>query len=296
MIVVLGASGYVGSAITSELRRQDRETVCLSRAETDYTRISELESFLRSAQPEFLINAAGYTGVPNVDACELHKGECLAGNSVLPATIRAACEATKTRWGHISSGCIYTGTKPDGSGFTEQDTPNFSFRTDNCSFYSGTKALGEEVLAGADCYVWRLRIPFNHEDGRRNYLTKLLRYNTLLDATNSLSCLNEFSRAVIDSYEKKIPFGIYNLTNSGGITTRDVVRLIQASGIVGDREFKFFDSESEFMRIAAKTPRSNCVLDNSKAREAGLKLSNVEDAIRRALRDWEPETSAETTL
>ncbi len=41
---------------------------------------------------------------------------------------------------------------PDGGGFREDDAPNFSFRTNHCSFYSGTKALGEEVLAGAaDC-------------------------------------------------------------------------------------------------------------------------------------------------
>ena len=31
-------------------------------------------------------------------------------------------------------------------GFTETDAPNFSFRDPPCSFYSGTKALGEEVV------------------------------------------------------------------------------------------------------------------------------------------------------
>ena len=47
---------------------------------------------------------------------------------------------------------------------TEDDDPNFSFRSPPCSFYSGSKALGEEVLEGAEnCYIWRLRIPFNQE-------------------------------------------------------------------------------------------------------------------------------------
>ena len=40
--------------------------------------------FLRSKKPRFLINAAGYTGKPNVDACELAKADCLDGNAVLP--------------------------------------------------------------------------------------------------------------------------------------------------------------------------------------------------------------------
>ena len=90
----------------------------------------------------------GIRAKPNVDACEMHKAECLAGNAVLPGTIAQACEAANVPWGHVSSGCIYTGSRPDGSGFTEEDAPNFSFRQNNCSFYSGTKALGEEVLAG----------------------------------------------------------------------------------------------------------------------------------------------------
>ena len=64
---------------------------------------------------------------PNVDACEVHKAECLAGNAVLPGTIAQACEAANVPWGHVSSGCIYTGSRPDGSGFTEEDAPNFSF-------------------------------------------------------------------------------------------------------------------------------------------------------------------------
>jgi hypothetical protein len=86
-------------------------------------------------------------------------------------------------WGHVSSGCIYTGSRPDGRGFTETDTPNFTFRTNNCSFYSGTKALGEEVLAGKpNVYIWRLRIPFDHVDNPRNFLTKLIRYQRLLEA------------------------------------------------------------------------------------------------------------------
>ncbi len=48
------------------------------------------------------------------------------------------------------------------SGFTEEDEPNFTFRRPPCSFYSGTKALGEEAIRGVgQNYIWRLRIPFD---------------------------------------------------------------------------------------------------------------------------------------
>ena len=159
-----------------------------SRSDVDYSNPAQLKEYLSSRRPGFLVNAAGFTGRPNVDACELQKTACLQGNAVLPGIIRDVCEDLRIPWGHVSSGCIYTGTRPDGYGFTEQDAPNFSFRQDNCSFYSGCKALGEEILLGAEqCYVWRLRIPFNHQNTPRNFLTKMIRYDRLLDATNSLS-------------------------------------------------------------------------------------------------------------
>lgn len=286
MILLLGGSGYVGSAYQALLTRKGVPFHNLRRAEFDYANEGALTELLRRERPEFLINAAGYTGKPNVDACELHKHECLFGNAVLPGVIANACAAAGVPWGHVSSGCIYTGARADGAGFTEEDTPNFTFRTNNCSFYSGSKALGEEVLAGKpDVYIWRLRIPFNEVDSPRNYLTKLMRYDTLLEATNSISQLDEFVAATVACWEKRVPFGTYNVTNPGHVTTHEVVELIRRSG-VSTKQFKFFRDESEFMSKAARTPRSNCVMDSTKLARAGVHMTEVHDAIERALRDW----------
>jgi dTDP-4-dehydrorhamnose reductase len=286
MIYLLGGSGYVGSAYQALLQRKGLPFRNLRRAEFDYTDQSALADLLRREKPAFLINAAGYTGKPNVDACELYKAECLLGNGVLPGRIAQACAEAGVPWGHVSSGCIYTGSRPDGTGFTETDTPNFSFRTNNCSFYSGTKALGEEVLAGRpDVYIWRLRIPFNEVDNPRNYLTKLIRYDTLLEAANSISQLEEFVTATFACWEKRVPFGTYNVTNPGEVTTREVVELIKKSG-VSTKEFKFFTDEAEFMRTAAKTPRSNCTMDSGKLAATGIPMTEVHEAVARALRSW----------
>ena len=286
MILLLGGYGYVGNAVQKNLTARNLPFAAVSRSTSDYSNPDVLVKMLRDLRPEFLINAAGYTGKPNVDACEVHKAECLDGNAVLPGVIRAACEQTKTPWGHVSSGCIFTGAKPDGSGFREEDAPNFSFRQNNCSFYSGSKALGEEVLQGAEqCFIWRLRIPFSNIDGARNYISKMMRYDRLLLATNSLSQLDEFADACVTSWMQRIPFGTYNLTNPGSVTTRDVVGLIRKHGL-SDRTFQFFESDDQFMQLAAKTPRSNCVLDSSKAIAAGLPLSPIEVALEKAMKKW----------
>lgn len=289
MILVLGGSGYVGGAFVRLLTEKGIEHRSVSRADVNYYDRDQLIGLIRESGVKFLINAAGYTGKPNVDACEIHKPDCLQGNAVLPGIIREACAGAGIPWGHVSSGCIYTGAREDGTGFTETDAPNFSFRQDNCSFYSGCKALGEETLEGAEnTFVWRLRIPFNHEDSPRNYLSKLIRYDRLLVATNSISHLNEFVAACWECWEKQIPFGLYNVTNTGSVTSRDVVAAIKKH-LLPEKEFEFFDSEDEFMSVAAKTPRSNCVMDNSKLRKAGVSISHVHDAIEQSLRHWQPE-------
>lgn len=287
MILLLGGTGYVGKSIASALTAKGMAFRTVSRSQVNYSHRDELINLICEVKPQFLINAAGYTGQPNVDKCEDEKTECLLGNAVLPGIIREACEATETPWGHVSSGCIFTGTRAGGHGFTELDPPNFSFRQNNCSFYSGCKALGEEVLQGAkNCYIWRLRIPFNNQNSPRNYISKMMRYDRLLEATNSLSELNEFADCCIASWTQRIPYGVYNLTNPGFVTTRQVVEMIRKYGL-SDRNFQFFDSESQFMTMAARAPRSNCVLDSTKAVNAGLPISPIEVALDRALKNWQ---------
>lgn len=286
MIILLGGSGYVGSAYRTYLEARGLDYISLARSEMDYADTGVLLAFLRETKPDFLINCAGYTGKPNVDACESDKANCLFGNAVLPGRIAEACTAAGVPWGHVSSGCIYTGCRPDGSGFTEGDEPNFTFRQDNCSFYSGTKALGEEVLKGVeDVYIWRLRIPFDRRDGPRNYITKLLRYDTLLDATNSISHLGEFVISTFACWEKQVPFGIYNVTNPGKITARQLVDLIQQSG-VSNKKFEFFESETDFMAKAAIAPRSNCVMDSGKLARVGIKMTPVIESVKSSLGNW----------
>jgi dTDP-4-dehydrorhamnose reductase len=315
MILLLGASGYIGTAFVTELQRRKKEFVPLARRQVDYTRFDLLLDFLKARKPAFVINAAGYTGKPNVDACELDKAGTLVGNTLLPQTIAHACAAAGIPWGHVSSGCIYAGAKvlADGKvraekdftrpelrelvtknpaaiqGFTETDTPNFSFRDLPCSFYSGSKALGEEAMLGVgQSYIWRLRIPFDEFDNMRNYLSKVQRYAKVYDNVNSISHRADFVKACLDTWELRAPFGIYNVTNPGFVTTRHVVEQIEKH-LKPARKFEFWASDEEFYKVAAKTPRSNCVMDVSKLLGAGVKVRPVEEALEDSLKNWQPE-------
>jgi dTDP-4-dehydrorhamnose reductase len=112
-----------------------------------------------------------------------------------------------------------------------------------------------------------------------------MRYDRLLLATNSISELGEFAGATLACWERHVPFGTYNVTNPGSVTTREVVERIERSGVCR-KAFAYFKDEDEFMKAAAKTPRSNCVLDGSKLERAGIRLTEVHEALERALRQW----------
>ena len=315
MILLLGASGYIGEAFAAELQRRKKDFLPLSRKQVDYSRFDLLLEFLRAKKPSFVINAAGYTGKPNVDACELDKAGTLVGNTLLPQTIANACVAANIPWGHVSSGCIYSGAKISENGmirtekdmskpalralvaqapekihgFTEDDTPNFSFRDQPCSFYSGAKALGEEAIANlGQSYIWRLRIPFDEFDNKRNYLSKVQRYAKVYDNVNSISHRADYVKACLDTWDLRAPFGIYNVTNPGFVTTRHVVETLEKI-LKPKHKFEYWSSDEEFYKIAAKTPRSNCVMDVSKLLAAGVKIRGVEEALEHSLKNWQPE-------
>lgn len=316
MILLLGASGYIGQAFARELERRGKPFQKLSRATLNYADFALLLEHLRTTKAEFVINAAGFAGKPNVDACETARAETLEGNTLLPLTVAHACTAANVPWGHVSSGCIYSGawvteggqrrvekdlTQPhlqalieksptSIAGFTETDEPNFSFRKPPCSFYSGTKALAEEALSGRDqTYLWRLRIPFDRFDQSKNYLTKLQRYSRVYDNVNSLSHREDFVRACLDLWERRAPFGIYNVTNPGFVTARQVAGLIEKL-LKPARAFEFFANDNEFYQTAAKAPRSNCVLDVTKLLATGVKVRPVEEAVIDCLKNWNRST------
>jgi len=285
MYIILGKSGYIAEAIIKELTSRDLPHVALSRTDVDYTNMKVFDNWLSNTVYKktvkhhnvSIINCAGYIGKPNVDSCELNKADTVEGNVIFPAMLSQLCANKGYLYTHISSGCIYGGYSKD---FTEEDTPNFDFQ--NGSFYSGTKALAEKIVKqnAPNSYIFRLRIPFDEFASPRNYLTKLLTYDQLLDVRNSLSHRTDFAKYTIDLIEQNVPFGIYNITNKGSVTTKEVIELMKEH-LKPNKEFQFFSKLDNFMQEVT-APRSNCVLDTQKL-EQYIQIRTAQEALEDAL-------------
>ena len=117
MIFLLGSTGYVGQLFQRQLTEKSVEWGTLNSRQFTFANKADLIEVLRIKRASFLVNCAGYTGKPNVDGCELDKGNCLEGNTVLPSVIREVCAEVGIGWGHVSSGCIFSDERPGGGGW-----------------------------------------------------------------------------------------------------------------------------------------------------------------------------------
>ena len=288
MFLLLGGGGYVGQSLIRALQNGNLPFRAPSHQELDASSLNEVRACVQALKPTFVINATGFTGRPNIDGTEREKLRCLQANTTVPGVLAEALRGTGIRWGHVSSGCIYEGSHEDGRLFTENDPPNFAFSHPRAGWYARTKAMAEILLKDIpDCLIWRLRIPFDEFDHERNYLSKLMRYDRLLQVTGSISQLQEFATACITSLQKDLPGGIYNVTNPGAISTSDVAEAIRSHGLT-DKTFQFFSGEDEFMNsLPGRVHRASCLLSSEKIISHGIPLREVHEALDWTLRHWQ---------
>ena len=256
MITLIG-HGYVGEYISKELDNQNLA----------YHWIRHTDPVANNTT--VIINAAGYTGAPNVDACEIYKQETINGNVIWPVALEL--NHPNIPIVHISSGCVYTGYEKE---FTEEDIPNFDFS--NGSFYSGSKSLGQKMLEPFmhKSYLLRIRMPFGDTDHPKNFLTKMKKYNKLISYENSLSYMPDVAAVAVKiATDRNIATGIYNVCNPGSSNAREIVNMM---GI----EKEFF-TENEF-KNAVVAPRSNCILDTNKLQRV-FYLRPVNQVLKEAI-------------
>jgi dTDP-4-dehydrorhamnose reductase len=288
-VLLLGKNGYLAGFFLRYFQKTSVPHLALMRSDLDFSQPALLRDFCLGQKPSLVINCAGFTGKPNVDACETQREACRFGNVTVPVRIAEVCRDLCLPLAQISSGCIYQGSRDPGdpfSGFREDDPPNFCFSSPPCSFYSGTKAEMEDRLRGfPQLFIWRLRMPFWHVDEPRNLLSKLIRYPRILEARNSLSQAEEFVTAALGLWQRRAPFGAYNICNSGSVLTSEILTKLAKAGLRPQAWEMFADPKA--FQDEGHAPRSACVLDTSKLRSCGILLPDVNEALDRAIAGWQ---------
>lgn len=269
MVLIFG-NGYVGNL----LKRFYGDEAILTTA--DISNEEEVERALSTYKSDYVINAAGKTGKPNVDWCETNRKATFKSNVYGPLVLAEACYKKNIDWMHIGSGCVFYGDLPRPSGWKETDL------ADPLSFYSKTKYAADMLLSHYNNVTTvRIRMPISGEASDRNLLCKLSKYERIVNARNSVSVLEDCIPAM-DSLRKSGVKGMFNLTNSGSITHEEIVSIIKKYKIDFNPELITLEKfESSGL---VKAARSNAVLDTSKLESLGIRLPEAAHSIDKCAR------------
>jgi dTDP-4-dehydrorhamnose reductase len=232
----------------------------LTLAESRLENREDVARELDHVQPSHVLMAAGITGRPNIDWCEDNKPETIRTNVIGTLNIVDLCHDRNIHCTIYATGCIfiYDEAHPQGSGigFTEDDKPNF-----DGSFYSQTKGYMEPMLK---CYpnalILRVRMPVSDDLIHRSFVTKIVKYDKVVNIPNSMTILTELLPASLAMAKKGLT-GVYNFTNPGVISHNQVLDLYTK---YIDPTYTYTNFTVEEQAKVIKAPRSNNELDTTK--------------------------------
>lgn len=283
-ILILG-KGYIGNYVAAA--NKEHEIIHIGKSDLDYSDTDTFRTFLHRStiypkpKIDWIINCSGYTGRPNVEACENDKGECYHYNVTVPLYLTRIAGHMRIPIIHIGSGCIYDGYTRE---YNEDIIPNFGADSPFSSFYSKTKDAFEKLSNIYLRYIFRIRIPFNGIPEPKNYIWKLLNYDNLISQPNSITNVDDlvsFIYKFIENPPKQYIGGIYNVTNKGSIEAKEVVEIMKKHGLENPN-WKFVSIPDANFKVG----RSNCILDTSKIENLGLGLPPVKESIERAIKEY----------
>ena len=192
----------------------------------------------------WVVNCAGVTGSPNVDACEKKKKETMEANAIFPLKLWEKCKKAGVQFAHFSSGCIYEGEIRE-----EFAEPNFFGST-----YSVSKGVSDLLLMEERCLLFRVRLPFDGTHNSKNLLQKLYNYSKsgklMEGGLNSITDIDEAVENAVDLIERGA-IGPYNLVNWDPITSHEIAEMMEL-------ECDWY-TDDEFKTVTAAR-RSNCVI------------------------------------
>lgn len=258
VLIFGGKTGWIGGLMNDLIQKEDGIEV--KNADSRIEQREAVEKELDEYKPTHVLMAAGMTGRPNIDWCEDHKPETMRVNVIGTLNVADLCNSKGIHCTVYATGCIfkYDDAHPLGSGigFKEEDVPNF-----DGSFYSQTKGYMEPMLACyPKCLILRVRMPVSDDLFHRNFVTKIVKYERVVNIPNSMTILHEMLPASLAMAKKGLT-GVYNFTNPGVISHNEVLDLY-TKYIDPSYTYKNFTIEEQALVI--KAARSNNELDTTK--------------------------------
>lgn len=265
--LVLGSGGQLGTAFSTVLA----DASFLTRRDVDITDRSAVETVVRAARPEVVINCAAYTAV---DKAEEEPAVALSVNANALGYVAEACAASGARLVTFSTDYVFDGRKVGG--YVESDEPN------PINAYGRSKLAGERVVLQALPGSLVVRTSWLISATHRNFVVSILEASRrgpvrVVDDQRGRATVAADLAVGVRSAVDAGATGILHLSNRGELTWFTLARrIVELAG--GDPETVVPVSSAAVNRAAPRP--ANSVLDSTRLEDLHLdELPPVEASL-----------------
>ena len=271
-IFVIGSRGQLGRDLVSLLVKNGHAVTGNDIPEIDIADYRSTLTRIREYAPDVIINCAAYTAV---DACETHRQEAFAVNSIGAENIAQSALETGSRVIHISTDYVFDGTKNEP--YVENDIPHPT------SAYGQSKLEGEVRLASILPNHLIVRVSWLYGIHGQHFIKKIVaKAKSLAGTVTPLTVVTDevgtptYTIDVCNQIMKLLQTehtGIFHCTNEGSCSRYDFAGKILAAYHLNTPVVPC--TSRDFVLPAPRPAYS--VLENKRLKELGINV----------MRDWE---------
>lgn len=276
-ILIIGASGLLGKAVTEELKNYEIFTP--TSKELDITKREKVEKYVLEKLPNIIINCAAYT---NVDKAEVEKEHAYNINCVGTLNLAQICNKFNITLMHIGTDYVFDGKKAQYYSHKEDD----ELYLNPITMYGITKLQGEKNIINLCKKYYILRTSWLFGDGK-NFIRTIIRLskenseiNVVNDQFGNPTYTVDLASIINQIIIKQIPYGIYNATNIGSTSwyelAKKVLTYTKSNCIVNPISTQNSDRKA----VRPKNSR----LDVTKLLKQGIEIPTYDNALERFLK------------
>ena len=269
-VIITGAAGLVGAALTEHCRARGDEVFAFDREGLDITDERAAREAFGRLRPDAAVNCAAWT---DVDGCELDPQRAFLDNSQGVEALATAARLAGASFVTLSTDYVFDGRR-EGHFYTQRDDPH------PLSAYGAAKLEGERRAQAAAARTSVVRTGWVFGPGGQNFLATLVermrRGETLRvihDSYGTPTYAPDLAARLRELAELDLP-GVYHVVNAGeGASYESFARAAAAAAGLQDAQIEAVTADS--LRRPAPRPRNSrlrCLLSEA----LGL----------RPLRDW----------
>ena len=260
MILITGASGFVGGKIMSMCRGT---AACPSLIGADEDKIRRI---IEENDIDAIIHTAA---IADTRVCEANPDESYKANVQIPVYIAKAVQNKNIKLVCFSSDQVYTGTKEEGPFTEDMAKPG--------NVYAVHKLEMEQRVLDIlpDAVMLRAEWMYDYYLKKSNYFMNIINARDALRFSSKVYRGVTYVKEVAENVENviRLPGGIYNFGSETTCSMYDITK-----------EFLAFIGKD--VRLEDAPPSYNLWMDCSKARKWGVDFSSVENGLKRCAIDY----------